>query len=353
MPMGFDCIILVHMKKLIFVVLFFLAMAMVILSFGELENIWGVLQKVRPAHFLTALLLETGWLFVIGMTFMEIYRLLEMKESGRHMFLVASAANLINVIAPSAGVSGVAVMVDDANRRGHPPGKVTAAGALFLLFDYAAFFALLILGLIVLVRRGNLNAGEITASLILLGIAGSLATLLYIGSRSAERLGGILARMARLVNRLARLFNRKKTYLRETRAYEYANELAEGLAVVRARPRGLLRPLALALLNKSLLVVILMVMFLAFDVEFSSGTVVGGFAIGNLFTIVSPTPAGIGVVEGILPVALSSLRVPWESAVVVTLCFRAVTFWYPLAVGAIAMRVLQRTEPDAHTKETS
>jgi len=339
------------MKKFIFALLFFLAAALIMLSFGELESIWAVLQKVRPFHFLLALLLETGWLFVIGMTFMEIYRLLEMKESGRHMFLVASAANLINVIAPSAGVSGVAVLVDDARRRGLPGGKVTAAGALFLLFDYAAFFALLLLGLIVLVRRGNLNAGEVTATLILLGIASSLATLLYIGSRSAEALGRILAAMARLVNRVARIFNRKKPYLREARAYEYAAELAEGLAVVRSRPRGLLRPLALALLNKSLLVVILMVMFLAFDVEFSAGTVVGGFAIGNLFTIVSPTPAGIGVVEGILPVALASLRVPWESAVVVTLCFRAVTFWYPLAVGAVAMRVLQRTEPAAQTPE--
>jgi uncharacterized protein (TIRG00374 family) len=75
---------------------------------------------------------------------------------------------------------------------------------------------------------------------------------------------------------------------------------------------------------------------------FTVGTLVGGFSIAYLFLIVSPTPSGVGVVEGILPVALSTLRVKWEAAVLITLAYRFVTFWFPLAVGAIAFRLLQR-----------
>ena len=81
---------------------------------------------------------------------------------------------------------------------------------------------------------------------------------------------------------------------------------------------------------------------MAFQVPFSAGTIIGGFAIAYLFLIVSPTPAGVGIIEGVMPLALSSLRVPWSEAVVVTLAYRGITFWLPLAVGAIAFRALQR-----------
>jgi glycosyltransferase 2 family protein len=94
--------------------------------------------------------------------------------------------------------------------------------------------------------------------------------------------------------------------------------------------------------GKVMQALLLMFVFLGFGVDFSAGTVVGGFAISYLFLIISPTPSGIGVVETILPLALVSLRVPWPQAVVVTLTYRALTFWLPLALGAVAFRMLQR-----------
>ena len=93
-------------------------------------------------------------------------------------------------------------------------------------------------------------------------------------------------------------------------------------------------------MNKGLLICILLCAFLAFRVPYSPGTIIGGFAIGYLFMVVSPTPAGIGVVEGVLPLALRSLRVVWSQAVVITIAYRAMTFWVPLGVGAWAFRNL-------------
>ena len=90
--------------------------------------------------------------------------------------------------------------------------------------------------------------------------------------------------------------------------------------------------------------------FLALGTPFSVGTLVGGFAISYLFLIVSPTPSGLGVVEGVMTIALNSLRVKWEAAALITLTYRFITFWFPLAVGAVAFRLLQRekkeTNPD-------
>jgi uncharacterized protein (TIRG00374 family) len=90
--------------------------------------------------------------------------------------------------------------------------------------------------------------------------------------------------------------------------------------------------------------------FLAFETPFTVGTLVGGFSIGYLFLIVSPTPAGLGVVEGVLTVILNTLRVKWEAAALITLTYRAITFWFPLVVGAVAFRFLNRTQKSGRKK---
>jgi uncharacterized membrane protein YbhN (UPF0104 family) len=48
----------------------------------------------------------------------------------------------------------------------------------------------------------------------------------------------------------------------------------------------------------------------------------------------------VGIVEGILPFALNMLRVPLGASVLITLIYRAVTFWLPLLVGGVTFRIL-------------
>jgi uncharacterized protein (TIRG00374 family) len=332
------------MPKFIILLILFLGVAFVLFSFSELEQTIATLQRGNLWYLLLAFLIEIGWFFLVGITYRSIYRLLEMNDSITNLTQVAAAATFVNVVMPTVGVGGIAVFVNAARKDGHPTGKVTLAAALFLLFDQAAFLAVLALGMIVLIRRNDLSAGEITASLFLLFVASLLAFTLYLGSRSAEAMGKFLASLARLVNAVLRPVLRRN-YLREERAYEFAREMADGLASLPGRPRGLLKPLFLAFLNKGLLISILLCAFLAFEVPYSAGTVVGGFAIGYLFMIVSPTPSGIGVVEGIMPLALRSLRVVWSQAVVITIVYRAMTFWVPLGVGALAFRNLHLEKP--------
>jgi uncharacterized protein (TIRG00374 family) len=238
-------------------------------------------------------------------------------------------------------MGGVAVFIADANRNGHSPGKVVVATVLYLFLDYVAFLCVLTLGLIVLFRRNDLDLGEIAASAIMFSIAAGLGFFLYLGSRSANLLGDTLARLARLVNRVAKPFIHRD-YLSEERAHEFAHEMADGLKSLPEKPHSLAIPILGSFANQALLISVLLSTFMAFKVPFSAGTVIGGFAISYLFLIVSPTPAGIGIVEGIMPLALSSLHVPWSQAVIITLAYRGITFWVPLGVGGIAFQILNR-----------
>jgi uncharacterized protein (TIRG00374 family) len=197
--------------------------------------------------------------------------------------------------------------------------------------------------MIALLRRNHLGVGEITAAVILLAIAIVLAFLFYLGYRSTKALGEALAKIARLINLILKPFIHRE-YLNEARAHSFAAEISDGLGELPEKPRSLFRPFLLSLATKVLLMGILICSFLSFSVPFSAGTVLGGFAIGYLFLIVSPTPSGIGIVEGVMAIALGSLGVNFSQAVVITLAYRGMTFWLPLAIGAVAFRFLQLQE---------
>lgn len=334
------------MRKFIFVVILFLGISVVILSFSELQNVIATLQRANAWFVLLALLLELAWILLLGRAFQAIYTLLGLHETKTHMTLLASASSFVGVIAAGAAVGGLAMFVLDGRRHGHPPGKITVAGALYMLCDEAAFLCVLALGITVLIRRRHLGAVEIVASLILLAIALAFGSLLWLAYRSPRALGNLLAGLARRVNQVARpLIHRD--YLSEARAHEFASDIAEGLGSLPERPRKLLQPFLLTLATKVVMMGVLTCCFLAFDVPFSAGTIVAGFAISYLFVIVSPTPAGVGIVEGVMAVSLRSLGVDYSQAVIITLAYVGMTFWLPFAVGALSFRALRvDTESD-------
>ena len=344
------------MRKFIFILVIFLGAAFVYLSFGELESIARTLRQGNLWFILLAILIQFVWLLVSGLTLHSLYHVLDVRDTVYRLSLLSAAATFVNVVAPSAGVGGVAVFISHAKRNGQSAGKATVANMLWLFLDYVAFVFVLALGLIVLFRRNDLDPAEIAASGVMFAVAAGLGFLLYLGSRSAQALGNALAWMARLVNRVVNPFIRRtpeehrdysaslvhRDYLSEARAHEFAHEMASDLKSLPEKYHSLIIPLFYSFASKALLMGVLLSIFTAFQVPFSAGTIIGGFAISYLFLTVSPTPAGVGIVEGIMPLALSSLRVPWSQAIIITLAYRGITFWLPLGVGAVAFRILER-----------
>ncbi len=86
-----------------------------------------------------------------------------------------------------------------------------------------------------------------------------------------------------------------------------------------------------------LLLASLALAFQAFREPFTAEVLIAAVSIAYLFTIISPTPAGIGFVEGAVTLTLTSLRVPLAAATVIALTYRGFTLWLPVLVGMAAM----------------
>jgi uncharacterized protein (TIRG00374 family) len=329
------------MRKFIIAIVLFLGFIFVIAKLTELQTIAETLQRGIWWFLGLALIIEFSWVINCGASFKAIYRAMGIDEQIGTLSLMVSAANFVNVVAPSAGVSGLTIFVSEARRRNYSPARAAVAGVLFLLFDYLGLIAILLVGLIILIRRNDLTLVVIIASVALVGLAMLFAFLLNLGMQSAMALGNALTLIARWINRILRPFIHRE-YLSETRAYEFAHDAADGLSKMRNKPRSMLQPLLLALTNKVSLILILTLVFLAFKIPISIGTIIACFSIGYLFVIISPTPAGIGVVEGALTLALTSMYISLEDAAVITLSYRGITFWIPLLFGMVSLRVLEK-----------
>ena len=115
----------------------------VIGKFAELQVILDTLRRGDLYFIFFAFLVELLWLANQAASYRSIYRLLGISEDIRNLIVMATAANFVNVVAPSVGVGGIAVFVSQARRGGDSSARGMAAGGFFVLFEYLGFLVLL------------------------------------------------------------------------------------------------------------------------------------------------------------------------------------------------------------------
>ncbi len=326
------------MRKFLIAVALLLGVYFVFSRFAELQSVAETLQKGEINFILAGILLIFVWFVNIAACYRAVYEIVSEDEYISRLLVLALSAFSVNVVAPVAGMSGIALFVSDARERGHSTARITVATALYILFDYAGFLVVLTLGLAVLARRDQLNWAEISASIILVAIALILTGILYLGARSEQALTRVLVGSGKVINKIMHPFIHRD-YLSIDRARSFASEASEGLSALKKSPSAWIKPFILAINSKAILIVILTMVFLAFRTPFSIGTLIAGFSVGYLFLIISPTPSGVGVVEGLMTLSLVSLRVPLGNAAIIVMAYRGITFWIPLLAGLITFRV--------------
>lgn len=65
------------------------------------------------------------------------------------------------------------------------------------------------------------------------------------------------------------------------------------------------------------------------------------YGLANILAAIPITPAGLGVVEGVLIATLVGFGVPHSQAILAVLAYRLVNFWIPIPIGGVAYASLQ------------
>lgn len=312
-------------------------LAVVISRFTEAAKLARTLAHGRPEWVLAALLLQGVYYVTFTGVFQSALWTVEVTGRLRDYVPVWFTSVFLNITAPSAGMTGAAVFIDDAARRGQSAARAAAGTMLVLVADYSAFAVVMVAGMIVLFTTRNLHFYEVLAASILLLFILGLSSILVLGVVRPDVLHRLLVWVQKTLTRIAARFHRH-SFLPDDWAERNAAEFSDAAAAIRKHPDRLRRTYAIALAAHAAELLTLFMLFRAFRAPVHPGVLVAGYSVGILFWLVAITPSGIGVVEGVMTLVLSSLGVHPAAATLIALSFRGLTFWLPLLIGFILLR---------------
>jgi uncharacterized protein (TIRG00374 family) len=312
----------------------------------ELDELVRTLALGRWPWVVAAAALQGVYYLVYAALCHAAFGVVGVRSRFREVFAVLLGSMFANVVVPSGGAAGAALFVDDAARRGESPARA-AAGLLLTMTAILTALALVLLGSLAwLARRGELQSLEVWGAVALVAMIAAMVLLLVLGLWLPRALHALLRGTAAAAGALARTL-RLASPLGPDWAARTGGEFVEVAQALRARPLGPLGLLALALCMTVLDVASLGALFLAFRQAPGAGVIVAGYAFGILSWLLSPTPQGIGVVEGVMTLVYTSLGVAAGPATLVVLSFRGLTFWLPMFAGFLLLRRLRSLRPEA------
>jgi len=310
---------------------------LVISHFTEVKKLAETLAQGQWQWVLFAAVLQCVYYLIFTATYQSAFFALGIKRKVLELVPVTLGSLFVNVVAPTASTAGAALFVDDAARHGHSPARAITATLLQLVADYSTFLMVLAAGMMVLFIDHDLQTYEIIGAFVLLMFNIALISILILGARWSKLIESLLHRIQVIVNRIRSWF-KNSDLLDVNWAHQKATELAEASNAVSDHPARLIRLLLIMMVAYGIDILSLYVLFRAFGQTINLAQLIAGFSMGVLFWIVSPIPQGIGLVEGIMTLTYTSLGIPANTAAIVSLSFRGLTFWLPLVLGFLLIQ---------------
>jgi len=166
-------------------------------------------------------------------------------------------------------------------------------------------------------------------------LAGLLAALVLGLTRGEQRSADVLRRLT------ARL-----PFVKEDRVASVVHRLSRRLSEL-GRDRALMgRAASWAAVNWLLDMASLWVFVAAFGHRMDVTGLVVAYGFANVLAVIPVTPAGLGVVEGVLAPTLVAFGAPSAVAILGVISWRLVQFWLPIPAGAAAYVSLRVTAPE-------
>lgn len=316
--------------------------------------VWLIVSRADDLESLFLTLSQGIWLWVLAAALIQACYYLAQAALYKAAFATVGISSrlfglvpvvlgslFVNVVAPAGGTAGMALFVDDAAQNNQSAAKAAAGTVLAIASMYLTLTLMLLSGLIYLSFNGSVSLIQFIAALLLTAITAAVVGLLFLGYRQPNLLRLVFHRLQQVANRLSdRII--KRPFLQSSWANQTSFEFTEAATAMRSRPYHLLLTVGLATVSHSINILTLYALFRAFRYDDVTGMgLMAGYAVGQLFVVVAPTPQGVGFVENIMPNVFISLGVPSAVATIAVLAYRGLTFWLPLLIGFFLLRRLK------------
>jgi uncharacterized protein (TIRG00374 family) len=312
---------------LVFVVLAVALFLLVPRLAGEKHTI-GLVREASLPLLIAAIVAESVSLVFYSLLFRRLMGLLQhpvtLALALRINLAGLAAAHLLS----AGGVGGAAVTYRVLQKRGMRHSLVLIAVIFQNAFAYSVLFALFGVGLVTLMFRGQANDfGVVVATIVvvaLIVLAGYGLWLLYHPSalrRRARQISDWLGRHSKRLNVSHQLLD------------EWLDGVVDGWRRLRRDGRRHIRTFGHATGYWGLDITCLVGVVLAFHQWLAVPYLLIAYAVANVVGTFSPTPGGLGAVEGVMIALLAGFGLGSSAAIAIVLVYRLINFWLPVPLG--------------------
>ncbi|MCZ2108597.1 MAG: flippase-like domain-containing protein [Dehalococcoidia bacterium] len=313
---------------------------------SEIPAAWDAVRYANLPLFGLAVALTGLWLLNMAAFHRATYRAVGLDIPFHSMAWLTAGSTFVNMVAKSGGMGGIALFIQDANRRGQPRGLVITSYLLAGQLGHLAFALTLLIALVVVWLDGQLTGIDVAASAIFAIYVGVQGVAFAVGIRSRAALRTLHRIPPEARWRVMRAFGRGAANRPEPDD-SGADELFEAIHLLINQPRRMIVPAVHALLVEVLGVATIWTVLAMFGEWTSMQAPVVAYALSVLFSIIGVLPAGIGFAEASLGATFTAYGVPGATAAVAVITYRLFEVWVPFAIGGYAAQQLARKKGPA------
>lgn len=323
-------------------------LAFVVAQFTTAQRLFALLADASWGWLLLAAIVQLVFFVLYAWMYHYGFEAVDTVTPTAGLVPVIFAAMFAKAIVPVEGAGFAAVLMADAASRGHSAARAVAVTLLVSAVDLGTALPFVAAGLAFLRVRDVAALYDYLAAVLFAVFIGVYLAVLWLAGVHRSRVRWLLGGVQGGVDRLGRLVGRPHV-LAEGWAGESALEFAAAWTAIVKRPRSVVRAGAIGILLHFVSIVALLMVFEAFHQPAGFGILVTVYALGSAFYVVSITPQGVGQVEGGMALVIGSLGVPSQVAIAVTLLYRVLNVWLPVAIGFIPAQRLSWRRPAGST----
>ena len=327
-------------RRLLFLVLLVVLLSIVASQFTSAEALGVDLSKANPWWAAVALLLHGAFFILYGGLYEAGFRAVGVSSRALRLIPVLFASIFAKTVVPFTAAPAAAVFIDDAMARGESGPRTAVGVVVVLVVDLLTALPFVLAGTVALVLRDRLVAFAVVGTALFVAFTGAVLMSLVLAARRPRLLERLLAACGAVVNRTATLVGRAAP-LAGGWAGRTTDALAAAVTSIPDHPRDLAIASAYGVLLHLANLAGLGAVFLAFGQGLDLAALAAGFGMSIVFFIIAIVPDGVGAVEGAMALVFVQLGMPATSAILVTLAYRILNVWLPVAIGFWCARRLR------------
>jgi len=320
----------------------------------DLNQSLSLIKSMKWYFLAIALFLQYCYFLLYSRLYQKCFELNEVVYSVKETFVKLLSANFINLTTPIGSFAGYSIFYKKSREYEKSIFGITIGIVLSIAVDFLALFLILSLTILTLYLTKNLSQYELTAYGIFSAILLVLFFFLTIASLNPKLSQLIFKFVQKILNKFFKTF-RNKNLVAHDWYEEKHDQLADASEKIGSKG-NFWQLFKISLLMHLINISSLIVIFISFNNNLYILNIMvpifAGYSIGYLFRIISPTPQGIGIVEGIMPYVFNSLGIDLALATIVTLIYRGITIWLPALIGFVTFNLITKKEKGEENGET-